>query len=131
MALDGGCHCGAVRYSLTGDPDYSALCLCTDCRKSAGAHLVGWALFREDQVAVSGTTRAYNSSGDIERHFCEHCGTGLFYLSASIFPGKIDVQTATLDDPAALPPQSWVQVADAPDWVQKITELSQYMRYPA
>jgi hypothetical protein len=130
MTLEGGCHCGAVRYAIEDAPEYSALCLCADCRKSAGAHLVGWALFRREQVAVSGTTRAYNSSGDIERHFCQECGSGLFYLSESIFPGKIDVQTATLDDPEALPPQIWVQMADAPGWVGHITDLPRFERYP-
>ena len=35
--LAGGCRCGAVRYHVSGEPAYAALCHCNDCRKSAGA----------------------------------------------------------------------------------------------
>ena len=40
---EGGCQCGAIRYEATGDPAYSALCHCKDCRASAGAPMVAWA----------------------------------------------------------------------------------------
>ncbi|HAJ02504.1 MAG TPA: aldehyde-activating protein, partial [Brevundimonas sp.] len=34
--LEGGCHCGAVRYRTDGKVEHHALCHCLDCRKSAG-----------------------------------------------------------------------------------------------
>jgi hypothetical protein len=38
----GRCHCGAVRYALAGEPKWSALCHCGDCRRHAGAPMVGF-----------------------------------------------------------------------------------------
>ena len=130
MTIEGGCRCGAIRYAIEGDPAHHALCLCNECRKSAGAAMIGWALFDRTQVTITGETTRYNSSGDAIRQFCPTCGTGLFYSSESVFPGKIDVQTATFDDPDAVPPQALIQVADAPAWFKEVMTLPQFARYP-
>ena len=128
--VKGGCHCGAVRYEAAGDPVYSALCHCSDCRKSAGAPMVGWALFPKDKVSVTGEVASYASSEHATRQFCARCGTGLFYLNEMIFPGQIDIQTATLDDQAAFPPAIHVQYAEAAPWMDGAHGLPKFERYP-
>jgi len=40
--ITGGCHCGAIRYQAEGEALVHALCHCTDCRRHAGAPMVGW-----------------------------------------------------------------------------------------
>ncbi|MGE4323220.1 MAG: GFA family protein [Sphingobium sp.] len=129
--VTGRCQCGAIRYEVSGEPAYSALCHCGDCRRSAGAPMVGWALFPEGRVRVSGTPVRYRSSQDATRHFCGTCGTGLFYTNPAVFPGSIDIQTATLDDPGAWPPQAHVQMAEATSWMRGVQELPAFDRYPA
>lgn len=126
----GRCQCGAVSYTVTGDPAHSALCLCGDCRKSAGAYMVGWALFEEDQVDIVGQPVAFRSSEHATREFCGICGTGLFYRNATIFPGKVDIQTATMDDPAVFPPQARIQMAEAPPWYGSLGALPAFDRFP-
>lgn len=128
--VTGGCQCGAIRYEATGDPAYSAICHCGDCRVSAGAPMVGWALFPEDMVTISGDPVRYQSSDHATRLFCGTCGSGLFYLNPVVFPGAIDIQTGTLDDPAALPPQAHVQMAEAAPWMAGMLDLPQFDRYP-
>jgi hypothetical protein len=130
MVLTGGCQCGAIRYAAQGEPMYSALCHCADCRKSAGAPMVGWALFAESDVTIEGMSARYQSSANATRHFCPTCGTGLFYTNAVIFPGSIDIQTATLDDQAALPPQAHIQMAEAAPWMDGAHDLPKFERYP-
>ena len=44
--ITGGCHCGAIRYQAEGEALTHALCHCTDCRRHAGAPLVGWTMYR-------------------------------------------------------------------------------------
>lgn len=126
----GRCHCGAISYSTEGDPVYSALCHCSDCRRSAGAPMVGWALFPEKHVSIRGETRRHASSENVIRHFCGICGTGLFYTNAATFPGMIDIQTATLDDPTLFPPAIHVQFAEATPWMQEAHGLPKFDRYP-
>ncbi|MDX3900505.1 MAG: GFA family protein [Sphingobium sp.] len=126
----GGCHCGAIRYEVTGEPAHSALCHCSDCRKASGAPMVGWALFAEAQLTISGEPARYASSGPVTRHFCGICGTGLFYTSTTAFQGMVDIQTATLDDQAAFPPTAHIQYAEAAPWMEDAHALPKFDRFP-
>ncbi len=128
--VTGRCQCGTIQYEAEGDPFYTALCHCSDCRKSAGAPMVGWALFPEDKVRVTGTPQAYESSENVIRQFCGTCGTGLFYFNAATFPGMVDIQTATFDDQAAFPPAVHVQWAEAAPWMAAAHNLPKFDRYP-
>ena len=132
MTVMGGCFCGAIRYQLTGDPIGVSICHCSDCRRSAGAPMVSWAMFHETAFTVTkGTPKAINSSGTAMRSFCADCGTGLFYRNEPILPGIVDIQSSTLDDPDALPPTKQVQTAERLKWVKHIHELPEIERYPA
>ena len=62
--------------------------------------------------------------------FCGDCGTGLFYTNEQIFPGKIDVQIATLDDPDLIPAQAQIQTAERIGWMERLNELPIFERYP-
>ncbi len=127
----GQCHCGAIRYRASGSPMHHALCHCTDCRRHAGAPMVGWAMFKSDQVeVVQGQAKAYASSEHGRRHFCADCGTGLFYTNDKILPGITDVQSGTLDDPGALPAQVHIQTADRIAWMTDVDKLPQFERFP-
>jgi hypothetical protein len=60
MPLTGGCHCGAIRYQAEGQALTHGLCHCTDCRRHAGAPMVGWTMYPEGAVTVlKGTPRIY------------------------------------------------------------------------
>lgn len=91
----GHCLCGAIQYQLSGKPISVALCHCQDCRRSAGAPVVSWAMFAESSLLVlKGQPKTINSSGAAMRSFCADCGSGLFYRNAEHLPGILDVQTA-------------------------------------
>ena len=128
---EGGCHCGAIRYETTGEPMHHALCHCVDCRRHAGAPMVGWTMYKADQVKVTtGTPKVYESSEHGRRHFCPDCGTGLFYTNAAVLPDVTDVQSATCDDPDAIPAQIHIQVADRIGWMTEAHTLPAFERYP-
>ncbi|MEA1830601.1 GFA family protein [Methylobacterium durans] len=130
MVLTGGCRCGAIRYSAEGEPGHASVCHCADCRRSAGAPMVAWALFPQERLAITGHPARYESSPGTLREFCGTCGTGLFYRNESIFPGQVDIQTATLDDPDALPPKARIQTAEAPGWFERFDALPRFPRFP-
>jgi hypothetical protein len=131
MTLSGHCLCGAIHYQVSGAANYVALCHCSDCRRSAGAPVVSWAAFPEAAFTlVKGNPKTINSSGTAMRSFCPECGTGLFYRNAVMLPGLVDIQTATLDDPAALVPTIQVQTADRIHWMTHIGELPEFARFP-
>lgn len=133
MGEQGGCHCGTIRYEIRdgAQPEHHALCHCTDCRKASGAPAIGWTLFARGDVTICGEPSPYRSSEHAERHFCSRCGTGLFYTNEVIFPGRIDIQSATLDNPDAFPLQGEIQIAERIGWMGKLGELPRFDRYPA
>jgi hypothetical protein len=66
----------------------------------------------------------------VRRKFCADCGTGLFYRSEAIFPGKVDVQLATLDVPEAVRPSEQVQTEERLSWMELLDSLPSHLRYP-
>ena len=128
--LQGGCHCGAVRYEMSEDVVHHSLCHCRDCRLCAGAPVVSWGAVRSGDIKVEGEPKTYRSSDNAIRSFCGNCGSGLFYVNEQVLPGLVDVQTSTLDDPDALPMQLHVQVADRIGWMENAHELPKFERYP-
>jgi hypothetical protein len=68
--------------------------------------MVGWTMYLQTNVMViKGAAKVYSSSENGCRHFCPDCGTGLFYTNDKILPGIIDIQSATYDNPDAVPPK--------------------------
>lgn len=128
--LKGRCHCGAVHYEMPEQVMHHAICHCSDCRRHAGAPLVAWAMLKADRVTITGETTVYASSEHGRRHFCGRCGTGLFYVNEHTLPGLIDVQTATLDTPEALPPQIQIQTAERIPWMEEAHRLRGFKRFP-
>ena len=100
---DGGCHCGRVRFRVTGDladvTDYNF----SMCTSKGILHLI---VPQSQFELVSGrddlTTYTFNT-GVAQHHFCRHCGIHSFYVPRSD-PDKVDVNARCLDgvDPRAL-----------------------------
>ncbi|MEH3037518.1 MAG: GFA family protein [Sphingomonas adhaesiva] len=130
MAITGGCHCGAVRYTAQGTAEHHALCHCGDCRRWSGAPLAGWIAFREADVTIEGEPAAYASSPGATRHFCAACGTGLFYRNEQVLPGLIDIQSGTLDAPQDHAPGAHIMVKERLPWMRDIATLPEFATYP-
>ena len=93
--------------------------------------MVAWAAFAESDLTVTqGTPKTINSSGAAMRSFCAECGSGLFYRNAEALPGIVDIQSATLDDPDALPPTAHIQTAERLAWMRHAHELPAFERFP-
>jgi hypothetical protein len=81
MRIDGGCHCGFIKYEGDADPEKTAICHCTDCQTLSGS------AFRtvvpcEDLRFVSGQPTIYLKTGDSgnqrQQAFCPKCGSPIF-----------------------------------------------------
>jgi hypothetical protein len=84
----------------------------------------------KDRLKVEGETKEYASSEKGRRHFCPQCGTALFYTNEVIFPGQIDVQIATLDNPDEISPTVQIQLAERIGWMERLGEMPAFDRYP-
>lgn len=95
--LQGGCHCGRVRFKVTADLDRVTSCNCSICSKKGFLHLI---VPPEQFELLSGkddlTTYTFNT-GVAQHTFCKHCGIHAFYVPRSD-PDKIDVNVRCIDD---------------------------------
>jgi len=123
--LEGGCHCGAVRYRVQGNAAYTVFCHCTDCRRTSGAPMVAWVGFPgKDITILSGEPARYASSDVAERRFCSHCGTPLFYKHHK--SEIVDITIASLDDPETSRPEFHVFTRSRLSWIRLNDGLTRY-----
>jgi hypothetical protein len=112
------------------EPVFVALCHCSMCRRAAGAPAVAWAMFPQEQLSfVRGAPAVYASSSGAARSFCGRCGTQLAF-TADFLPGLADVTVASLDDPAALPPQAHIWDASRLPWLALADGLPRHAELP-
>ena len=93
---EGGCHCGAVRFRVTGTLDEMGDCNCSICTKKGILHwIVPPAQF--ELLAGEEALTTYRFNTGIARHtFCRHCGVHPFYTPRSD-PDKVDVNVRCLE----------------------------------
>ena len=95
--MEGGCHCGAVRFRVTAELDRVTECNCSICTKKGFLHLI---VPPERFELISGkddlTTYTFNTRA-AKHTFCKLCGVHPFYVPRSD-PDKIDVNVRCLDD---------------------------------
>ena len=94
--MEGGCHCGRVRFRVTADLDRVAECNCSMCGKKGFLHLiVSPAQFELLSGQDDLTTYTFNT-GVAKHTFCKVCGIHPFYVPRSD-PDKIDVNARCID----------------------------------
>ena len=103
--LEGSCHCGAVSWRMDNDPADATACNCTVCRRYG----VLWAYGHADEdVHVTGETRAYVRGREIGFHFCPTCGCVVSWRSlqpdaAGHRRAAVNIRLAEPDQVAHLP----------------------------
>ena len=121
IIADGGCLCGAVRYSVKGEVLWTCFCHCESCRRQTSSPVTAFFCIREQDMMFHGENLAfYESSPGVERGFCNKCGTPMSYAHKDR-PGEIDLYAMTLDDPSKFEAQkhsfwnervNWLNIED-------------------
>lgn len=135
MAINGGCRCAAVRYTLAMDslpPTY--ICHCLHCQTWSGSAFAQHALLPEEALSVTGSVALYphpGLSGHVSlQRVCGICHTRIFNTNPAR-PGMVVLRAGTLDDSHLLNPvahiwvkrkQPWVVIPDGvPTWPESPT----------
>ncbi|TRM63514.1 Mss4-like protein [Schizophyllum amplum] len=128
----GGCFCGAVRYTYTGEPAGKAICHCLDCRKISGTTYSTNVLIPADALTLTaGTPKTYSCVGGsgkpITNFLCGDCGSTMWREIAA-YPGMKVVKAGTLDAVDALDlakPETELFVTRRTKWVQEVQGVAQ------
>ena len=118
--LSGGCQCGAVRFSVQKF-GRASICHCRMCQKAFGGFYA--ALVSIDKYEwTRGTPSWFRSSNQVERGFCNNCGTPLAYK----YDGGIELAIATFDQPDLLPPEIQICTKQRIDYVDGLAGLTAF-----
>jgi hypothetical protein len=131
--FEGGCACGAVRYSTNADPVMSGHCQCRKCQLLSGTGHASFAAFPAAAVDVKGKLDYWSYTADsgntASRGHCPTCGS-MVLGKTSGFKDMVAVQLASLDDPAKVTPQMVFYNAKAQPWDSLDTKLQRFPGMP-
>jgi len=80
-SYNGSCFCGAVRFTVTGEPAAMGYCHCESCRQWSAGPVNAFSLWKPEAVRVTqGADKigTYNKTPRSARKFCKTCGGHLF-----------------------------------------------------
>ena len=131
--FEGGCHCGAIRYTCNNDPELAFYCHCRDCQRTSGSPFSMELMIDRDSIEVQGSMASYVVTGDsgkpVKRLFCPACAAGI-YLDCEADPEYLFLKVGSLDDASWVTPQMHIYTATKQPWVQINDGLPQYEKEP-
>jgi len=80
-SYSGSCFCGAVRFTVSGEPAGMGYCHCTSCRHWSASPVNGFTLWKSDAVKVTQGAEhigTYNKTPRSFRKWCKNCGGHIF-----------------------------------------------------
>jgi len=129
----GGCHCGANRYSCDKEPELTFYCHCSDCQRTTGSPFSVELMIGADALSVKGPLESYVVEGDsgkpVTRWFCGRCGSGI-YLECESDPGYVFLKAGSLDDASWVRPEMHIFTVARQPWARIADDLPQYERMP-
>jgi hypothetical protein len=129
MHVDGGCHCGSIKYEAEVDPQTVTICHCTDCQVLTGSvYRVTVPARNETFKLISGSPKIYvktAESGTKRAHaFCPDCGTPIYATSVSD-QQVYGLRVGTLRQRSQLAPKKQAWCRSALGWAMNIEPLPQ------
>lgn len=76
-SYDGSCFCGAVEFTVTGEPAAMGYCHCGSCRSWAAAPINAFTLWDPKNIEITkGKDKigTYKKTEQSHRQFCRECG---------------------------------------------------------
>ena len=128
MHIDGGCHCGNIKYEAEVNPEAVSVCHCTDCQTMTGtAYRVNVRVKKADFKLSGGKLKLYvktaESGNKRVQAFCPECGTPIYSTTAGDDPQEFGLRLGTARQRALLPPKKQGWCRSALDWSMNIDAL--------
>lgn len=133
MNFSGQCHCGAIRFKGSADPEKIVACHCADCQVFSGAPFRAvWPVPAED-IQFEGQPKAYvkvSASGNRRAQaFCGECGTQL-YATDPVEPKVFNMRLGCVNERAALVPKVQIWHDSAAPWLSALASIPTHTKGP-
>ncbi|MEP6939801.1 MAG: GFA family protein [Rudaea sp.] len=93
------CFCGAVKFTVTGEPAAMGYCHCESCRSWSAGPVNAFTLWKPEAVTITegaDNIGTYNKTTSSYRKWCKTCGGHLFTEHPGM--GLTDVYAAVIPD---------------------------------
>jgi hypothetical protein len=125
MKIDGGCHCGYIKYEAEVDPEQTTICHCTDCQTMSGSAFR--TVIRAPESAfkiLSGEPTVYvktaESGNKRAQAFCPRCGSPIYATSVGDGPKIYGLRAGTARQRDQLVPKSQIWTRSRQAWAANI-----------
>ena len=115
----GGCLCGATRYTISGEAEFTLQCYCRDCQQISGSGNLPLYVVKQVDFSVSGNVREHwrksDSGNDLTLRFCGDCGSPICNVNSKL-PDKVFIIAGSLDDPSIFTTETKIYEASRQPW---------------
>jgi hypothetical protein len=134
MKIEGGCHCGRIKYKAVVDPDTVGICHCSDCQNLTGSAYRVTVPAPAATFVLTGKPRVYvktAESGTKRAHaFCPDCGAPI-YAAAITDPPSYSLRVGAVKQRAQLGrPNRQIWCQSALPWAMDLRGIEQIARQP-
>ena len=122
MKINGGCHCGYLKYEGETDPEKVAICHCTDCQTLSGSAFRTVTPVHSDSFRfLSGEPTVYvktaESGAKRQQIFCPNCGSPIYSASVGDTPKVFNVRLGTVNQRDQLVPKVQIWARSEQHWL--------------
>ena len=135
MKVDGGCHCGNIRYEAAVDPTKVVICHCTDCQTLSGSAFRTVVPTDEGTFRLlSGAPKVYVKTGESgnkrEQAFCPDCGTPIYSAPPGGGAKVVGLRVGALRQREQLIPGDQFWFRSSQSWLQRLPMLKKTEKQP-
>jgi hypothetical protein len=129
MKIDGGCHCGWLKFEAIIDRDNVNICHCTDCQTlSASAFRAVIASMEIDFKLLNNTPKDYVKTSDngIPRiqAFCPECGSHIYATSTDNIGNRVfNIRLGSVNQKDQFQPKKQIWCRSALPWVFNLDNI--------
>jgi hypothetical protein len=135
MKIDGGCHCGSIRFEAEVDPATVVICHCTDCQTFSGSAFRTVVQTTPGTFALlSGAPKVYvktaESGNRRQQTFCPTCGTPIYSAPVTGDTKVVVLRVGAIHQRDQLLPrdQYWFRSSQA--WLPNLSKIKKQDKQP-
>jgi hypothetical protein len=129
--LEGGCQCGAVRYTVPDAFLYAANCHCSQCRAATGSAYKPFAGIERSKLTIRHGEDSLAIFGEPDAHDARCSGCGGFLYSVVREGQYIHLAMGSLRDDPTIRPTHHIFVGSKAPWETIHDDLPQYEEHSA
>ena len=127
MHISGKCHCGAISFTATVDPNRVLVCHCADCQALSGAPFRAVLPTAAVSVDITGTAKHHvkvaESGNKRVNAFCPECGTQLYATEGEGPPKTLNLRLGCVDQRNQLAPAAQIWGDSAMSWLESLRSV--------